>query len=61
MISMFYIFTTIVPHGVMLTGGIASPETAAFKASQVAVHRVQGSGFRAQVFGLDPRPLTPDR
>ncbi len=25
-------FTTIVPHGVMLTGGIASLETAAFKA-----------------------------
>ncbi len=46
MISRFYIFATIVPHGVMLTGGIASPETAAFKASQVAVHRVQGLGLR---------------
>ncbi len=39
---------SLVPHGDMRTDGVASPETAVFKA-----FRVQGSGFRAQVFGLD--------
>jgi len=52
MISRFYMAISLVPHGDMQQGDVASPEPAASKAFKVqgSGFRVQGLGLRAQVF-----------
>jgi len=64
MISKFYMAASLMSHGGIQTGGVASPETAVFKALsgsrgqgsrfrvQGSRFRVQGSGFRAQGSGF---------